>query len=86
MGMSHHMKCYCPVCEQVTNHEILFSIKEHSNDDDYWCESTYSIVKCLGCEGIQFHKEDIDESNFEYYGDGDIDTHPTNNYISSATI
>ena len=80
MGNSPHTKCYCPVCGQVTNHAVLFSAKEHSDDDDYWWESTYSVVKCLGCESIQFHKEDIDESNFEYYGDGDIDTHPTINY------
>ena len=77
MEETESIKCYCPICQQQTNHQILFSITEHSDDDDYWWESTYSVVKCLGCDGIQFHKKDMDESMFEYYGDGEIEPNPT---------
>ncbi|WP_295728108.1 DUF4145 domain-containing protein [uncultured Muribaculum sp.] len=30
----------------------------------------------MGCNGLQFHKEDIDESDFEYFGDGNIQPNP----------
>lgn len=45
-----------------------------SDEDCYWWQSTYSIVKCLGCDDILFHKEDLDESDFETneYGESEV--------------
>ncbi len=70
---SKKIKCFCPRCQNTTNHSVLFS-KEETGDDIYWWQSKYSVVECMGCEGIQFHKEDIDESDFEWneYGPSEI--------------
>lgn len=63
--------CYCPQCKNNTHHSIL-AREEMSADSnsDFWWKSTFSIVKCLGCHNIQFHKEDVDESLFDYDEDG----------------
>lgn len=73
MEKQKQLKCYCPRCNNNTNHLVLHSEIERSDDEDFWWQSTYSIVKCMGCDGIQFYKEDLDESDFEYYGDGEVE-------------
>lgn len=70
------IKCYCSKCRRNTNQEVLFSVIEHSEDEDYLWQATYSVVKCKGCEAIQFHREVIDEAEFEYLPDGNVEPHP----------
>lgn len=70
------LKCYCPACRLLTNHQVLFSVNEKSDDPEYWCETTYSVVKCMGCENIQFHKRTMDESNMYCDDEGEWDIAP----------
>lgn len=58
--------CYCPCCKSETNHQILARETMKSDpQEDFWWNSHFSLVKCLGCDNIQFHKEDLDETSFE---------------------
>lgn len=60
-------KDYCPKCCQNTNHTSLF--KEHTssdrNDDFQWRED-FHIIKCNGCDNIQYRTTNSDESMVEY--------------------
>lgn len=71
-------KCYCSNCNRNTNHETLFSINDNFDEDlGFWYETTYSVIRCLGCDTIQFHKKYIDEDSFVYYGDGEMEECPS---------
>lgn len=77
MTDQQEIKCFCPRCQQNTNHKILFSETETSDENDcYWWQSTYSVVKCLGCDGLQFHKEDLDEGDYEKSSYGEMEIIP----------
>lgn len=78
MAKQKQIRCYCDQCNRETNHSILFSIERKSEpDEESWWRSTYSTVQCLGCDNIQFHKEDEDESCFEPAYDGNMISKPT---------
>lgn len=76
MANLNKIKCYCASCDRETNHTVIHQEKERSNDEDFWWESTYSIVRCDGCDGLQFYKEDIDESDYAYDEYGEINPVP----------
>lgn len=61
------VKCYCNRCQKQTNHKIL-SIKYDPKvgDEDFICEESYQIVKCLGCDNYEFRREYIDYENERY--------------------
>jgi hypothetical protein len=67
---------YCPTCKGDKRTQIIASVDEPFSDDHYSCLTKYRIIKCEGCEHIQFQteftdSEDIDqgydESGQEYY-------------------
>lgn len=66
------LKCYCASCDRTTNHTIVSSESMISPDDSYWWISTYSIVKCCGCETISFLTATKEEGVVNYYDDGEI--------------
>ena len=56
-------KDYCPICRQNTNHKSLF--KEHRNsdrDDEFQWSRDFEVIKCLGCDNIQYRTTYQDES------------------------
>ncbi|SFS39989.1 DUF4145 domain-containing protein [Sphingobacterium wenxiniae] len=59
------MKDYCTICCTPTNHEIVHQkkITNDPSEDFYWHES-YEIIKCMGCDNIQFRKVSWDESMY----------------------
>lgn len=73
------VKCYCSTCKNVTNHERLFvkDVTGYYEDVGIETSTKYSVVQCLGCEAVQFHKEYqdsdmlyfIDENTVEPYSD-----------------
>ena len=67
---SSMVKCYCSSCDTITNHQSLFSIKEQADNDDYWWNCTYHIVKCLGCDKISFYSVTMEESSIGYDDEG----------------
>lgn len=71
------IKSYCHRCNGDTNHEIIFSHKRDYNDDDYWEEVTYSIIRCCGCESISFHQLIMDLDSFDYDEFGNAKPQPT---------
>lgn len=64
-------KCYCPECKRKTNHVILASEKNSwSNEEDcFYLEHTYRIVRCCGCDHISFSLEK-DGTEYEVYDQG----------------
>jgi hypothetical protein len=50
------MKSYCKDCNNDTNHEVLAEhVIEDSEDEVQWWETKkYQIIKCKGCDRIQF--------------------------------
>lgn len=77
MNKHEEIKCFCSRCQLETNHKVLFSETKTSDEKDYyWWQTTYSIVECLGCESIKFHKEDLDESDCEVAYDGEAEIVP----------
>lgn len=67
------IKSYCRWCDGETNHDVLFSQKVNTGCEDYWEETTYSVIRCRGCETISFHQEILNETFFEAngYGEGE---------------
>lgn len=70
------LRCYCPQCKLETNHLILHNTEKSSDDENYWWKTTYSVVKCMGCDNVQFHMETLDESNMDYNEFGEVDIVP----------
>lgn len=74
MGTENNIKCFCPLCKRETNHEILAKQSMGSGpEDDYWWNSHLYIVKCRGCENLQFLQTDFEESEVEYNQYGDLE-------------
>jgi hypothetical protein len=67
-------KDYCPSCYQNTNHRSLF--KEHigsKNYEDFHWSEDYEVIRCEGCENIQYRTTYSDESMTAYHPDGDYE-------------
>ena len=59
-------KDYCPNCGIPTNHDVLYSAKTTSSSDDFGWHQNYEIIKCRGCDNIQFRTIYGDESMVGY--------------------
>ena len=85
------IKAPCPYCKGEKNCQTLGYKKREWNEDDgynhFWAESEYSLLECLGCDGIftyikSCNSEDYDmnrdESGFDCMVPNiHISTHPT---------
>lgn len=60
-------KDYCPKCCQNTNHTSLFKeeTSSKSNEDFSWRED-FEVIKCNGCDNIQYRTTYTDESMSRY--------------------
>lgn len=74
-------KVYCQKCKVRTNHGIILSHSEKSNDpwDIQWHQE-YFIAQCLGCDTIAFISEYGDESMIE------IDRYGEQEYFTDTTV
>lgn len=63
-------KSYCPQCMFKTNHTKLheekIGAKEKNDYDIYWYRK-FLMIKCDGCDNIQFKTEYHDENMFDYF-------------------
>lgn len=69
----NEIDCYCAMCKQETHHSIHGNEKNiYNNDDDgYYSESNFLIVKCLGCDHVSFLQinDGDDYMNYNDYGE-----------------
>lgn len=77
----HKIRCYCRSCKQDTNQDVLFTKKEHSNDDDYWWIQEYMITQCCGCDTISHCDAITEEGNIELDENGNEYIPPVYNVI-----
>lgn len=70
MSMSTTVKCFCPKCKQHTNHHVMAEHVYKGDDEEYFWRQTYRMVKCCGCEHVNFDIETLEESNVRYNRDG----------------
>lgn len=68
--MAATVKCFCPICKQHTNHQVMAEHLYKGDDDEYYWRQTYRMVKCCGCEHVSFDIETFEESNVRYDRDG----------------
>ena len=68
--MSSTVKCFCPKCKQHTNHQVIAEYVYRGDDSEYIWRQTYRMVKCYGCEHVNFDIETLEESNVRYDRDG----------------
>lgn len=68
--MAATVKCYCPICKQHTNHQVMSEHLYKGDDEEYYWRQTYRMVKCCGCEHVSFDVETFEESNVRYNRDG----------------
>lgn len=69
-------KDYCPKCYQNTNHTSLFKERRGSdNDEDFQWHEEYEIIKCNGCDNLQYRTTYGDESMVAYHHDDEYETH-----------
>lgn len=68
--MPETVKCFCPKCKQHTNHQVMAEHVYKGDDDEYYWRQTYRMVKCCGCEHVNFDIETFEESNVRYDRDG----------------
>lgn len=72
MRNANHMEdleepVYCSKCQGKTNHKIILSYKEKSEQDaDFHWHDNYYIVKCAGCNKKAFVHQYGDEDMWEY--------------------
>jgi hypothetical protein len=66
-------KDYCPKCCQNTNHESLFKNAFSANNMDFGWSQDHEIIKCKGCENIQFRYSYSDESMFGWDDENQVE-------------
>lgn len=66
---------YCPKCKGDKRTQIIASLDEPFEDQYYSCLTKHRIIKCEGCEHIQFQTEFTDSEDFEQGYDGDGEPH-----------
>lgn len=77
MAENKTVKCFCNDCQKKTNHKILTDYEIPScGDDDYWCETHYQVVQCLGCDNVELRTEFVDFENGHYVDDDGNDYEP----------
>jgi hypothetical protein len=57
---------YCPKCKGDKRSLIVASVDEPYDDEDYSCLTKHRIIKCEGCEHIQFQTEFTDSEDVDY--------------------
>ncbi|MDO9026745.1 MAG: DUF4145 domain-containing protein [bacterium] len=70
------IKAHCNKCVGVRNHNVLFSEKEHTEqnvDDDrdgiiIWWEDKYALVKCRGCGNLSLMHTSCFSEDCDYNG------------------
>ncbi|MDC2648952.1 DUF4145 domain-containing protein [Bacteroides ovatus] len=70
--------CYCPRCNRKTHHNIHGQEQNvYRNDDEgYYAESTYYIVKCMGCDYVSFLQVNDGDEYMQYNDYGDMESVP----------
>lgn len=48
------MKVYCGNCKRETNHEILKDLSEKFDNNEFWGDDTWQIIRCKGCDTTSF--------------------------------
>ncbi|PAK33834.1 hypothetical protein CHI08_25980, partial [Peribacillus simplex] len=63
-------RVYCSKCKQKTNHLIIYTHTEKSNNNDeiQWQEQ-HHVVQCAGCDTKAFVKQYGDEDTWVYRGE-----------------
>lgn len=76
MRKNGKVRCYCSSCKQLTWHDIIAKASTSSDDDGFWWNIDYYLVKCCGCDEYTFLTESEDESDVEYdeYGNMTLNT------------
>lgn len=64
------VKVWCKRCNNVTNHDELYTANWNLEDDYYVYKEQYSIVRCCGCDNLSFLLTVYDESNEDYDENG----------------
>jgi hypothetical protein len=57
---------YCPKCKGDKRAQVVASVDEPYSDDHYSCLTKHRIIKCEGCEHIQFQTEFTDSEDLDY--------------------
>jgi hypothetical protein len=77
-------KDYCPLCGHHTNHEVLFVEKKGSlPEEDFGWNQDYEVIRCRGCENIQFRTTYSDEGMVSYSHDEEGDYYNDVKYFPS---
>lgn len=79
MADQKKIKSYCRKCDGITNHYVIATESELTNDPDYWWKTEYYLLKCCGCDSVSFHREAYEESNVTYNEFGEEELVPTIN-------
>lgn len=45
------------ICQNETNHAILYNKQVSSDNEDYHYDTKYMTVQCMGCESVSFRQE-----------------------------
>ena len=67
------IKVLCNNCRNSTKHKVLKSIKEKGSEPwdsthDFFWETDYEIIQCLGCESISFRSNSINSEHDDHEG------------------
>jgi hypothetical protein len=80
-------KDYCPECCLQTNHDILFTEKIISDpSDDFHWSIQFEVIRCKGCDNIQFRHIYGDESMFDGDENGGIVYYDERKYFPGSII
>lgn len=69
-------KVMCKKCQQETWHEILYDEEYRESDDEneIWVSTTYTLLKCRGCENICLLTQGVCSEDFDpQTGELDVD-------------
>lgn len=70
--------CYCPKCNQKTHHRIHGGAQNIYRDDEdsYYLESTFYVVKCMGCDNVSFLQVNDGDEYIRINDDGEMESAP----------
>lgn len=70
MEQSNMLRVMCRQCGQSTNHKVVYELIRQSEPDEFFLQTTWQIVECLGCNDISLRQETITEDDIDEYGEG----------------